>query len=148
MESLRSGSNPPPALGAVQASVQCTVAFAISYNHEYSQFIHECTIAVMNTTLSRMRQLIHKGQVGDTQLLYMILNTCLIVAHPAATTSPLWLPYLAVTVAITLNKKGILEYTQSWRWRREPIRIFGGDGHTIAIEKAQCSGAPNQLSTS
>ena len=39
----------------------CTVAFAISYNHEYSQFIHECTIAVMNTTLSWMRQLIHEG---------------------------------------------------------------------------------------
>ena len=26
--------------------VMCTVAFAISYNHEYSQFIHECTMVV------------------------------------------------------------------------------------------------------
>jgi hypothetical protein len=46
----------------------CTVAFAISYNHEYSQFIHECVVAFVNTTLSRMRQLIHEGKVSDTQL--------------------------------------------------------------------------------
>ena len=58
------------------ACAKCTVAFAISYNHEYSQFIHECIVAFVNTAPSRMRQLIHEGQVGDTQLLYMMLTTC------------------------------------------------------------------------
>ena len=67
-----------PQCGSLTLSVWmgfCTVAFAISYNHEYSQFIHECTIAVMNTALSWMRQLIHEGQVGYPQLLYMMLTT-------------------------------------------------------------------------
>jgi hypothetical protein len=38
----------------------CTVAFAISYNHEYSRFIHECIVAFVNTTLSWMRQFSHE----------------------------------------------------------------------------------------
>jgi hypothetical protein len=52
-----------------------------------------------------------KRPVRTSQLLYLMLITCLIVrqaaadTHPAATISPLWFSYLAVTVAIALNER-------------------------------------------
>ena len=60
-----------------------------------------------------------KRPVGDSQLLYIMLITCLIVLWAAAhmnpeaeaTTSPLWLSYVKATVAIALNEKWKLEYT-------------------------------------